>query len=249
MLVKWEGIVIRTIDYGESSKILTLYTREHGKVGIMARGAKKPKSRLAAVSQLFTHGFYLCRFGGQGMAELSQGEILSSYRSLRENLTSTAYAAYMAELLDRLTMDREPNPFLFQLLSLTFRYLDEGRDPEILCRIFESKMLRLAGITPHLHSCANCGKEKEPYSFSVSSGGLLCPDCSSVDPHAISVTAGTWKLLRLFQIFDLQRLGDIQVKDSTRSQLRHVLHRFMDEHLDFRLKSRSFLEQLEKLSF
>ncbi|UFJ43144.1 DNA repair protein RecO [Brevibacillus humidisoli] len=249
MLVKWEGIVIRTTDYGESNKVVTLYTREHGKIGVMARGAKKPKSRLAAVSQLFTHGFFLCKTGpGTGMADLSQGDILESYRELRQDLTRTAYAAYMAELTDRLSVEREANPFVFHLLALTLRFLDEGKDPEILCRIFESKMLMVAGIRPHLHNCTRCSREQEPYAFSVTQGGLLCPSCLTSDPYAITVAPAAWKLLRLFQLFDLERLGEIEVKPATRSQLKHVLHRFMDEHLDLRLKSRSFLDQLEKLA-
>ncbi|MFY0545082.1 DNA repair protein RecO [Brevibacillus sp. H7] len=249
MLVKWEGIVIRSVDYGESSKVVTLFTREHGKIGIMARGAKKAKSRLGAVSQLFTHGYYLCKAGlGTSMPDLSQGEIVESYRNLRQSLTETAYAAYIAELLDRLTHEREPNPFLFQLLMLTFRYLDEGRDAEILCRIFETKMLAVAGIAPQLSACIHCGAGQEPFAISVSQGGLLCPACLSTDPYAISVSPSTWKLLRLFQLFDLERLGDIEVKPATRSQLKHVLRSFMDQHLDLRLKSRSFLDQIERMT-
>lgn len=248
MLVKWEGIILRSVDYGESSKVVTIFTREHGKVGVMARGAKKPKSRLAAVSQLFTYGYYLCKKGpGTGMPELSQGEIIDSYSDLRQDLWKTAYAAYLCELLDRLTSEHESNPYLFQLLQLTLHYLDEGRDPEILCRIFESKMLILAGIRPELHACASCGEEREPYSFSISQGGILCPRCLPQDPYAMAISPAVWKLLRLFQLFDLERLGEIEVKDSTRSQLKLVLRRFMDEHLDFRLKSRNFLDQVEKL--
>ncbi|MGD8189040.1 DNA repair protein RecO [Brevibacillus ginsengisoli] len=248
MLVKWEGIILRSVDYGEASKVITIFTREHGKIGVMARGAKKPKSRLAAVSQLFTYGYYLCKKGpGTGMPELTQGDIIDSYSDLRQDLWKTAYAAYLSELLDRLTSERESNPYLFQLLQLTLQYLDEGRDPEILCRIFESKMLIIAGIRPELNVCASCGEEREPYSFSISQGGILCPNCLSQDPYAMTITPAVWKLLRLFQIFDLERLGEIEVKDSTRNQLKHVLRRFMDEHLDFRLKSRNFLDQVEKL--
>ena len=248
MLVKWEGIVIRSVDYGESSKVVTLFTRENGKLGLMARGSKKTKSRLAAVSQLFSHGYYLCKAGpGTGMPDLSQGDNVNPFRELRQSLNTTAYAAYIAELLDRLTHEREPNPFLFQLLLQTFRHLDEGRDPEILCRIFETKMLMVAGISPQLSACVNCGAQREPYAISVTQGGLLCPVCLPSDPYSIAVTPSTWKLLRLFQVFDLERLGDIEVKPATRNQLKHVIRSFMDEHLDIRLKSRAFLEQLERM--
>ncbi|USG63853.1 DNA repair protein RecO [Brevibacillus ruminantium] len=249
MLVKWEGIVIRSVDYGESSKVVTLFTRERGKVAIMARGAKRAKSRLSAVSQLFTHGYYLCKTGpGSGMSDLSQGEIVDSFRELRQDLMATAYAAYIAELLDRLTEQEEANPYLFQLLYQLFHHLDEGRDAEILCRIFETKMLQVAGISPKLTACANCGMQREPFVFSISQGGLLCPACLETDPYAFAITSTVWKLLRLFQVFDLERLGEIEVKATTRSQLKHVLRSYMDEHLDLRLKSRSFLDQMERIS-
>ena len=248
MLVKWEGIVLRSVDYGESSKVVTLYTREYGKVGTMARGAKKPRSRLAAVSQLFTHGYYLCKKGtGTGMPELTQGDIIHSFKDLRQDLMQTAYAAYMAELLDRLTEEREPNPYLFQLLFLALQYVDEGRDAEIICRIFESKMLVVAGIRPNLEGCSSCGQEKEPYAFSITDGGLLCPECVHYDPYAIQVMPATWKLLRLFILFPIERLGEIEVKQSTRNQLRFLMHKYMDQHLDLHVKSRKFLEQMERL--
>ena len=79
MLNKWEGIVLRTIPYGESNKIVTMFTREAGKVTAMARGAKKPRSKLAAVTQPFTHGTFLIR-KGRGMGTLSQGEPIDSMR-------------------------------------------------------------------------------------------------------------------------------------------------------------------------
>lgn len=182
------------------------------------------------------------------MADLTQGEIVESFADLRQDLLLTAYTAYIVELFDRLTHEGEVNPFLFQLLLLTLRYLNEGRDAEVLCRIFESKMLIVAGIKPQLNACADCGSTEEPFVISVTHGGLLCANCQVHDPYSLAVTPTTWKLLRLFQMFDLERLGEIDVKPATRNQLKHVLRRFIDEHLDIRLKSRNFLEQIEKLS-
>ena len=85
MFQKVEGIVIRTTDYGETNKIVTIYSREFGKVSAMARGAKKPKSRLAAISQLMTHGHFLIQMGS-GLGTLQQGEIISSMKEIREDI-------------------------------------------------------------------------------------------------------------------------------------------------------------------
>ncbi|PAM94754.1 DNA repair protein RecO, partial [Flavobacterium sp. IR1] len=91
MMQKVEAIVIRTNDYGESNKIVTLFTRESGKVGVMARGAKKPKSRLAAISQLFIHGLYLFQ-KSNGLGTLNQAEMIHSYKEVRNDLFLASYA-------------------------------------------------------------------------------------------------------------------------------------------------------------
>ena len=127
MLQKCEGIVIRSTDYGETNKVVTLYTREWGKIGVMARGAKKPNSRLSAITQLFTHGYFLVQ-KGTGIGSLQQGEMITSMRSIREDIFLTAYASYIVELTDKSTEDKKPNPFLFELLYQTLNYLNEGYD-------------------------------------------------------------------------------------------------------------------------
>ena len=96
LLNKWEGIILRSIPYGESNKIVTLYSREAGKLTAMARGAKKPASRLASITQPFTHGSFLIRTG-RGMGTLEQGEPIDSMRHIREDLEATAYASYIVE--------------------------------------------------------------------------------------------------------------------------------------------------------
>lgn len=186
MFVKAEGIVINSKDYGEGNKILTVYTKEVGKVSMMARGAKKTKSRLSSISQLFTYGLYMFS-KGSGMGTLSQGEILESFRDLRQDLIKTSYAAYFAELLNKLTEDGERNPYIFELFLEMYRYLDEGKDPEILARLFELKMLMASGFSPQLSQCVSCGTTKGTFSFSSKEGGFLCDQCHWVDSERIPI--------------------------------------------------------------
>ena len=100
MLYRVEGIVIRSMDYGEGNKIITLCTENGGKVGVLVRGAKKPKSRHAALVQLFTYGQYVF-FRNTGLGTLNAGEIVESHHELREDLVKASYASYACELLDR----------------------------------------------------------------------------------------------------------------------------------------------------
>ncbi|MFS0635842.1 DNA repair protein RecO [Mesobacillus foraminis] len=245
MLEKCEGIVIRTTDYAETNKIVTLYTREWGKVGVMARGAKKPNSRLTAITQPFTYGHFLIQ-RGRGLGTLQQGEMISSMRSIREDIFLTAYASYIIELLDKGTEEKKPNPYLFELLFQTLQYMNEGYDLDILMNIFEIKMLNVLGIYPVLDQCANCGNTEGSFSFSIREGGLLCHRCLEKDPYHFKIASATVRLLRLFYLLDLKRLGNISVKDETKAELKKVITAYYEEYSGLYLKTKKFLDQLDK---
>ena len=246
MYKKIEGIVIKTTDYGESNKILTIYSREMGKVGAVARGAKKPRNRFVAVSQPFTYAYFVCYFGS-GLGTLQQGESIEHFRQIKQDLVLAGHAAYVAELLDKATEERVRNPFLFELFLQTLRYLDEGYDPDIIKNIFEVKMLPILGLKPNFTGCALCGKTTGPYVFSVREGGFLCRQCSHHDPHHLQVSQATIKLLRLFSLLDVKKIRSINVKERTKKELELCISTYYDEYSGIYLKSRRFLKQLAQL--
>ncbi|WP_079530307.1 DNA repair protein RecO [Halobacillus hunanensis] len=244
MLENVEGIVIRTRNYGETHKIVTLLTREKGKIGVMARGAKKPKSRMASVTQPFIHGQYLL-YVGSGLGSLSQGEVMASLRSIREDIILTGYASYMAELTDKLMEEKRPDPFIFEQLLQSLMWMADGKDPEILSMMYEMKLYRKAGFAPRVDGCMNCGKEQSPYAFSIMEGGLLCGRCWHIDPEAYRLTEPLSRLLRLFLHMDVKRLGEISLKEENKKTLRQLLDEYYDRYGGYFLKSRKFLKQLD----
>nr|WP_259544886.1 DNA repair protein RecO [Heyndrickxia oleronia] len=245
MFQKCEGIVIRSIDYGESNKIVTIFTREFGKIGVMARGAKKPNSRLSSISQLFTYGNFLVSLGS-GLGTLQQGEIISSLRSIREDIFKTGYASYIIDLLDKAVEEKRANPFLFELLYQTLNYINEDVDLEIITNIFEMKMLNVLGLYPCMNQCAVCGNKDGKFAFSIRENGLLCHRCYEKDPYHIPTSPIAIKLLRLFYFINLNRLGSVSVKEETKKELRLIISMYYDEYSGLHLKSKKFLEQIEK---
>jgi DNA repair protein RecO (recombination protein O) len=245
MLYRVEGIVIRSTDYGEGNKIITLLTPAYGKQGIVVRGAKKPRSRHGALAQLFTLGeFSYYKTGTLG--NLNSGEIIESFRELREGLEGPAYAAYAAELTDRAINDDEAAAYLFQQLKACQTAIVEGKDPAIVLSVYEMKVASAAGYAPVLDECVNCGRQDGLFRFSAMAGGALCLSCRHRDPSALELAEGVWKLLRIFLAMDMRRLGNITVKESSKRQLQLALRRWLDTHLNLKLKSRSFLDQWEK---
>src|SRR5690625_2064647 len=118
MLKQLEGIILKTQDYGETHKILTILTKEFGKLTAISRGANKPKSRLSAISQVFIQADLLI-YVSKGLSTVQQGQIIQSYRYIREDIEKTAYAAYVVELTDKVMEQRDPDPFIYDQLFRT----------------------------------------------------------------------------------------------------------------------------------
>ncbi|WP_458462608.1 DNA repair protein RecO [Paenibacillus sp.] len=247
MLYRVEGIVIRSMDYGEGNKIITLCTESGGKVGVLVRGAKKPKSRHAALVQPFTYGQYIY-FRNTGLGTLNAGEIVESYHELREDLVKASYASYACELLDRVLQDEETGTFWFKQLKACLQALKEEKDPVVITSLYEMKILQASGYGPQFDECISCNQERPDEQLFISPrlGGVLCRACKHFDPPAMSVSPKALKLLRLFTQLDLQRLGNISVSESTRDEIKKLMRAFMDHQLGLNLKSRSFLDQMEK---
>ncbi|OUM99440.1 MAG: DNA repair protein RecO [Paenibacillaceae bacterium ZCTH02-B3] len=243
MLIRVEGIVIRTIDYGEGHKIITLITPTHGKFGVVVRGAKKPKSRFGFLAQLFVHGDFAVYRSGR-LGTLKGGELVEPFRELRERLDLAACASYAAELTDRAIPDEEAGEHLFHQLLGCLTALAQGKDPEVVLRIYEMKIFRAAGYAPVLDACAACGVSERLGWFSAAAGGALCAACRPRDPDASALGEPARKLLQLFARLDLRRVGQTDVKDETKRQLREATRRWLEAHLDLRLKTLPFLDLL-----
>jgi len=248
MLYRVEGIVLRSIDYGEGNKIVTLLTNTSGKVGVLVRGAKKVKSRHASLAQPFTYGEFIF-FKAKGLGTLNSGEIMESHHILREQLDLAAYASYTAELTDRSLQEDEPTGFHFEQLKACLGALQEGKDAQIVTHLYEMRILDYSGYLPELSVCVSCGSElgQEPPRLSAQAGGLLCYRCAGRDSDTVKLSDGALKLLRLFSRMDMRRLGTIAVKPETKAELKLCMRKLMDTHLGFQLKSRNFIDQLERL--
>ena len=245
MLHKWEGIVLKTRSYGESNKIVTIMTREAGKVACMARGAKKPTSRLAGVTQPFMHASFLVQ-RTSGMGTLQQGEHFNSMRTIQTDIIATAYASYIVELIDKLVEEGQEQPYAYEVLLQALNAIDEGYDPEAITLFVDWKMLPFAGVQPNLSCCSNCGAVEGEFAFSFSQGGFLCHRCFHLDQYIIRLTPTQLKLIRMFYTVPIDQVGKLELKPQTKTFIKKIVTTIYEEQTGIRLKSRSFIEQLER---
>jgi DNA repair protein RecO (recombination protein O) len=246
LIGKCEGIVIRNVDYGETSKIVTIYTKELGKISLMARGAKKPVSKLSGITQLLQQGYFLFH-AGNGMGTLQQGESIRGFRNILEDIYLTSYATFMSELLDRTTEEKQKNTFLFELFERLLEYLNDGYDPEIILNIFELKILSLLGIAPELSRCVNCGHIDGNFMFSTKEGGIICHRCIDQDRYALPISVGAAKIMRMLYLIDVNRLGNISISEQTKHEIRELIDQYYEKNSGLYLKSKKFLKQMESM--
>jgi DNA repair protein RecO (recombination protein O) len=241
---KLEGIVIRVKDYGESDKLVWIYTREKGKISCIAKGAKRTNSRLAACTQLFTYGIFVIQ-PSSGLSTIKQGDVINNLSSIKKDIVLTAYSAYVCELLDKATEEKRSNPYLFQLLMQVIVYIDEGLDAEILKQIYDVKMLEVLGIKPRLVSCSVCEKTDNLVGFSLKNGGMLCNNCANQDNKIIYLRQQLIKLMMIYAMLDITKIGKIRVSDQSKKILSRIINSYYEEYSGLNLKSKKFLEQLD----
>lgn len=250
------AVVLRRINYGETDKILTLYSRDRGRFSAIAKGARKAVSRLSGATELLT----LSKFGlaaGKSLEIVSQAEIRESFPRLRSELPRLAHAIYLADLVDHSLEDHEPNALLYDLLVAGLYLLQRDIPPEITARWFEVQFIQDLGYAPNYWECSICGEfvpgsfaADEIFGLSIAHGAMLCPRHarpSSNSDHS-ALTRESIALLQTLAALGPEeghRLPSITIPGSKSLNLaRLALRRFIRYRMERDLKSLDFLDSL-----
>ncbi len=166
------GIVLRSADYKDYDRMLTVFTKDKGKVSALARGSRKQGSPLLPISELFCcaeYSFYKTKT----RCSINQAEIRKSFFNIRGDVVALTVASIMSDICDKAVMEEQPNPMLFALLASALYCLDKGCDPCGVIIFFTFKALDILGLRPHLDSCVVCGDKAED-KVNISLGGAVC---------------------------------------------------------------------------
>ena len=234
-LYKEQGIVLRAAKLGEADKILTVMTQGAGKVRAVAKGIRKTTSRFGARLEPLTHVSLMAYRGRGSLDTVSQAEIISPFRAIREDLGLFAAGETMLEAVDKVAEEHERNVRLFLLLLSGLRALD-GRpgDPTAVAESFLLKLLSLSGFHPNLRACTVCGRE-DPGHFSSAQGGAVCAACAENDAGPVSGEA--LGFLAELGGTDLLKAGELAADTQVRRESRALLFGFAEYHLERRMKS------------
>jgi DNA repair protein RecO (recombination protein O) len=234
--------VLRKLDYGEADRIFTLLTREHGKVGAIAKGVRRSASRLAPALELFNQ-IDVQLASGRNLDVITQVVRLPAPR-IEADVERTAHASLITELADRVGDERHPVEGIFELTVLALNELAREAQPRRASAFFMMAALDLLGYAPQLRACASCERPlpEAPAAFSPPAGGFLCPDCSEPGMHVVPVQA--LKVLRVMSSSGIELYRRLKLDERLMGEVELVLEAQLECHLDRQLKSLRFLRQM-----
>ncbi len=247
--VRTEGVVLRRRDFGESDRILVIFTKKLGRIAGIAKGARKPSSKISGHLELFSRASFLVS-RGRNLQLVTQAETIESYNRLRGDLSGIGLGSYIVELVDALTTEEGSNVRLYELLVTTLKALDSGLEPAIVIHNFELQLLRLTGFQPEFFICVECGNpitEQDQY-ISGELGGVICPKCikdiGRVEYRPIS--ARILKYLRHFQRSSLQDLLTLKISPDIQKRIEESINYYLSHTLEGKLNSPAFISRIKE---
>jgi DNA repair protein RecO (recombination protein O) len=241
---KTDAIVIRLIDFSESSAVVTTFTRDFGKITGLAKGAKRPKSAfesaldlLALVRIVFLHK------SSDALDLYTEAKLVRRFRAATRDLSRLYAGYYLAELLNELTEPGDPHPELFDAADAALAALDgEGNVAAVVAR-FELTLLRYVGHLPELDTCVQCGTpiaSTGRVAFGQLSGGVLCENCKHGKRQVASISGEALALLRQIAK-DESPWSETQVDRSRLGEVRGLLNHYLANLLGKRPKMYPYL--------
>jgi len=242
---KTQAIVLKLVEFSESSFVTTLFTEDFGKVGALAKGARRPKGPFeGALDLLSLVRIVLIRKSSDSLDLLTEARLQRRFRSSERQLARLYAGYYVAELLSELTEPGDPHRELFRAADATLVALDQDAPVPETTLQFELTALREVGHLPSLDQCVVCGAEvrgEKRVHFGLTSGGVLCDDCRPGRRGVMSVTSGVIAALREASLAAEHSNGNLTFDPTIGGELRAVLNNYFAHLLGRRLKMSEYL--------
>ena len=233
--LKTKGIVIREVNTGEADKIITVFSRSKGRISVLAKGARRPRSSNSAGAQFLSYCDYVL-FSGRDMYSMNSSEVLEPFYEIRNDMVRLTYAAHFTDIVNDIIQENQPASGLLQLLLNSLHMLAKtDKPPELISRIFELRSLAIAGYAPYTDACMVCGSESlEECSFSFKQCGFICGKeaCRETDRFALELSPGAARAIRHIVQAKMDVLFSFGLSQGVLEELGKVTKRYIREQLE-----------------
>ena len=247
--IRTEGIILRRRDFGEADRILVIFSRKLGRISGIAKGSRKPSSKISGHIEIFMRSSFLVA-RGKNLHIITQAESIDEYDGLRKDLSGIGIGSYVVELVDAFTYEEGSNLKLYDLLLATLESLNQGANQGIVVHYYELHLMDLVGFRPELFSCVECGEKivEQNQFLSGELGGVICPNCiSGISAASVRpISSSTLKFLRHFQRSSLQSLLDLNITSEILDGLEKSIRYYLTHTLERHLNSPDFIDRIKE---
>lgn len=244
--IETRGLVLYNRNYREDDKLVKIFTEQAGKRMFFVKHASK--SKLVAGIQPLTGADFIVKLNDDGLSYIEDFHQVSQFKTINADIFRLSYASYVVALADACLQDNIPDSALFAFLEKTLTLMEEGLDYEILTNIFEIQVLERFGVSLNFHECAFCHRVGLPFDFSYAHSGLLCPQHYHEDDRRSHLDPNVPYLLDQFQSISFEDLQTISVGTDMKRKLRFFIDQLYEEYVGIHLKSKKFIDDLDKWS-
>ena len=241
-----DAIVLSRFDLGEADRVLTLITPGIGKLKAIAKGIRRPTSRLGGSLEPFAE-LTVALARGRTFDVVTEVRVGHAWLRLRDDLESAATAWYLAELADRSLEERHAAEPLYALVRRAYELLDAGMDPGRVARWFEMHLLDELGVRPEVDRCVECDRvleSDERFRWVPPVGGVVCERCPG-PPHArTGLSLEALKLLKAYQRLDVEALAGLRLGTAVEAEVEAALREFVRQALERDARSLAFLDEV-----
>ncbi|MBI5415773.1 MAG: DNA repair protein RecO [Candidatus Omnitrophica bacterium] len=246
MILKTEGIVLKTFDLRETSRIAVFFTKEYGKVKGVMKGIRKDRRKFGShVDKFSVNDIVYYQYRRSDLHLISQCDLKQFFFPVREDYRRTLAAHYALELVDTIVPAEEPNVKIYQLLLDYLKGLESFPDIDRLVHIFQIKILLFSGFRPHIDACVKCRKKVEGKAyFSLKAGGLVCGRCPTREARESNLTPiarGTVATMLHIEASPWEKSLRLGLTKTVRGDLKYILNKFLVYHLERRIRTAAYL--------
>jgi DNA repair protein RecO (recombination protein O) len=241
-----DAIVLSRFDLGEADRVLTLITPEGGKLKAIAKGIRKPTSRIGGSLEPFAE-LTVALARGRTFDVVTQVSVGHAWLRLRDDLESAATAWYLAELADRSLEERHAAEPLYTLLRRAYELLDAGMAPGRVARWFEMHLLDELGVRPEVDRCVECDRvleSDERFRWVPPLGGVVCERCPGPPHDRTGLGLEALKVLKAYQRLDIEALAGLRLSTTVEREVETALREFVRHVLEREARSLAFLDEI-----
>ena len=230
-LVRTRGVILRSQKWGDADRIITVYSPNLGKIRGVARGARRMKTRFGGVLEPFgLVDLTLFQKTPEALGQISQIDLITSFASIRENLTVMTAAARMVRMVEAITVDRDPNHEMFSALVHGLESLSPEADVALMALLFQIHVLGHTGFRPQFDCCTECAKpanQRMLQWFSHWLGGVVCEECGQRGVgQVLSLSKGSVAFIEQARRLSLPRLSRLKAIGSVRLEVETAMEAY-----------------------